>query len=71
LDFKSCRRTDEDEGGPFNCVVFATTDHGDVFCFGLAGRGSNYEVHKYDHELDSFEPYAKNFAECIKRFAGK
>ncbi len=62
----------DDEEEFFDGVAFASTDHGDELCFDFAGKskGNDYEVHKYDHESDSFEPYARNFAECIKRFAG-
>jgi len=50
--------------------MFATTDHGDAFYFDVCRKAADYEVRKHDHEIGSYEPYAKNFAECIKRFAG-
>ena len=50
--------------------MFATTDHGDAFYFNLSRKATDYEVCKHDHEIGSYEPYAKNFAECINRFAG-
>ena len=28
------------------------------------------EVRKHDHEVDSYEPYARNFAAAVQRFAG-
>jgi hypothetical protein len=66
LEFSECcERGEEDQ--VFQGVMFATTDHGDAFYFDLSRK---CEVRKHDHEVDSYEPYAKNFAECIKRFAG-
>ena len=48
-------------------ILFATTEHGDAFCFNVAGKDRDYEVHRYDHEMDDFEPFTKNFAAFIKR----
>ena len=65
LEFAECgERGEEDQ--VFQGVMFATTDHGDAFYFDLSRK---CEVRKHDHEVDCYEPYAKNFAECIKRFA--
>lgn len=30
-----------------------------------------YPVYLYEHELNYYQPYARNFAACIKRFAGQ
>jgi hypothetical protein len=49
--------------------MFGATDHGDVFYFAISAGGHDYEVRKHDHELGSYEPYTKNFAAAIKRFA--
>jgi hypothetical protein len=66
LEFAECceRGTDDEV---FQGVMFAATDHGDAFYFDPSRK---WEVRKHDHEVESYEPYAKNFAECIKRFAG-
>ena len=52
-------------------VMFGTTDHGDAFCFDVGGKGSEYPVFHYQHEMDLFEPYADSFAGAVKRFAEK
>jgi hypothetical protein len=49
--------------------MFADTDHGDCFVFDVSVKGGDYPVFWYDHESSSMEPFAENFAECIKRFA--
>ena len=36
-------------------VLFATTGHGDAFCFDLAGAGPEYPVYLYEHELSGFQ----------------
>ena len=69
LKLETCLERGDDEDEKFKGLLFAVTDHGDAFYFD-ASRGNDYEVRKHDHELESYEPYAKNFAECIKRFAG-
>ncbi len=70
LKVESCLERGDDEEDTFKGLLFAVTDHGDAFYFDLTRNSPNYEVRKHDHELDSFEPYAKSFAEAIKRFAG-
>lgn len=50
-------------------LTFATTDHGDVFCFAVQAGMKEYPVLFYKHEYDSFEPYADNFAACLRRFS--
>ena len=50
-------------------ILFAMTEHGDAFCFKAAAKDTDYEVHRYDHEMDDFEPFTKNFAAFIKRLA--
>jgi len=74
LDFDEFRKTpsekkDGDEER-IEGVVFATTDHGDAFCFDIGRKNKDYPVYKYDHEIDDFEPYAGNFAESVRRFSG-
>jgi hypothetical protein len=69
LEVETCLERGDDEENKFKGLLFAVTDHGDAFYFD-ASHGNDYEVRKYDHELGSYEPYAKNFAEAIKRFAG-
>jgi WD40 repeat protein len=70
LEYERCSEEGGDEEDDFDGVMFASTDHGDGFCFVLSKRSSDYEVRKFDHESSTYEPYAKNFAECIKRFVG-
>lgn len=75
LDFRDYRAgaledTDE-ESAAVDGVMFAATDHGDCFVFDISGKGSDYPVFYYNHELNSMEPWSKNFAECIKRFADR
>ena len=73
LDFEEFRKLPAEKGDEdrIEGVVFATTDHGDLFCFDVGRKNRDYPVFKYDHEIDTFEPYAANFAEAIKRFAGE
>ncbi len=52
-----------------NGVMFATTRHGDCFCFDVQKGKKEFPVVLYKHECDCFEPYAENFAACIRRFA--
>jgi hypothetical protein len=75
LDFSTRRRgrmedLDEDSARVYG-VLFAETDHGDCFVFDVAVKGGDYPVYWYDHESNCFEPFAENFAECIKRFSQK
>lgn len=57
------------ESKSVNGLVFATTDHGDCFCFDVQKGKKEYAVFLYKHDLSCLEPYADNFAACIKRFA--
>lgn len=73
LDFESFRAgkvtSEDDEVEPVDGVMFASTDHGDCFCFGIRKDRKEFEVFLYNHEMDAFEPYASDFAACVKRFA--
>ena len=60
--------TEHASGASVDAVMFAATDHGDAFCFELDLSKSEPEVLYYDHECDRLEPYAANFAACIRRF---
>jgi hypothetical protein len=71
LVFEDCREEGADEEETFKGIMFAVTDHGDAFYFDTTRGKPDYEVRKHNHEVGSFEPYTKNFAECIKRFAGR
>jgi hypothetical protein len=51
-------------------VVFAGTEHGDCLCFDLDKSKKEFAVYLYKHEYNRLEPYADNFAACIKRLAG-
>jgi hypothetical protein len=51
--------------------MFAITEHGDCYVFDVTAKGSDYPVYCYDHERNALEPFAPNFAECIKRFVEK
>jgi hypothetical protein len=72
LDYESYRAgalvTNDDETDSVDGVVFATTDHGDCYCFDIRKDRKEFEVFLYLHECNCFEPYAPNFAACIKRF---
>ena len=65
----SASEADEEDAG-IHAIVFATTDHGDCFCFDARRDLKEFEVLLYLHEMESFEAYASNFAACIRRFAG-
>ncbi len=75
LDFKNHRRgrmTDlSEEDMEVDGVVFAEMDCGDCFVFDVSAKGDDNPVYWYRHEESILEPYAPNFAECIKRFAQK
>ncbi len=60
---------DDEESKAVNGLTFATTDHGDCFCFDVQKDKKEFAVVLYKHEENFFEPYAENFAACIKRFA--
>ncbi len=61
---------EDEESKAVNAVIFATTGHGDCFCFDAQKGKKEFDVVLYKHEGNFFEPYAANFAACIKRFAG-
>jgi hypothetical protein len=75
LDFKNYRRGKlkylSDEDSQIDGVMFADTGHGDCFVFDVAASGDDYPVYWYNHENNSLEPFAPNFAGCIKRFVEK
>lgn len=71
LDFGSYRKgtlevTDE-ESKEIDGLMFAITDHGDCYCFDLSAPPPDYPVYLYDHELNAFEAYSRNFKEFIQR----
>jgi hypothetical protein len=71
LGLEECADNVEDEESrAVNALTFATTDHGDCFCFDVQKGRKEYSVFLYKHEYNCFEPYAENFVACIKRFAG-
>ena len=57
------------DGISVDAVMFATTGHGDAFCFALDPSQPEAEVLYYNHEYGWLEPYAANFAAGIRRFA--
>jgi hypothetical protein len=58
----------DEESAQVDGVMFATTGHGDVFCFDIATAGSDYPVYLFEHELSGFSVFAPNFVACLKRF---
>ncbi|MFO0938901.1 MAG: SMI1/KNR4 family protein [Gemmataceae bacterium] len=62
---------EDEESKAVNAVTFASTDHGDCFCFDVQKGKKEYAIVLYKHEGNFFESYAENFAACIKRFAGQ
>lgn len=75
LDFKNYRRGRvphlEGDDAKVDGVMFASTDYGDCFLFDVSAKGKDYPVFWYRHEENTLEPFAPNFAECIKRFVQK
>ena len=75
LDFNDYRRGKvpelEGDDAAVDGVAFATVDSGDVFVFDVAAPGGDWPVYFYNHEENSLEHFAANFAECIRRFAKK
>ena len=61
---------EDEESRAVNGLTFATTGHGDCFCFDVQKGQKEYAVLLFKHECNLLEPYAENFVECIKRFAG-
>jgi hypothetical protein len=74
FDTKSFRAgaldADDEETNAVDGVMFAETEHGDCFCLDVQKGKKEPRVMLYKHEYHCFEPYAENFAACIKRFAG-
>jgi hypothetical protein len=75
LDFKNYRQGRvpdlDEEQSQIDGVLFAETEHGDAFVFDVSAKGDDYPVFWHDHEQNTLEPFAPNFAECIKRFSQK
>lgn len=75
LAFKNYRRGCvpelDEEQSQIDGVMFAETEHGDAFVFDVSAKGDDYPVFWHDHEQNTLEPFAPNFAECIKRFSQK
>jgi hypothetical protein len=61
---------EDEESKAVNGLTFAKTGHGDSFCFDVQKGKKEYAVYLFKHEYRLLEPYAENFAECIKRLAG-
>jgi hypothetical protein len=60
----------DEESKAVNSLTFARTSHGDRFCFDVQQGEKEYGVFRFKHEYNFLEPYARNFAACIKRFTG-
>lgn len=58
----------DEESRAVNPLTFATTEHGDSFCFDVQKGTKEYAVFHFKHEYSLLEPYAANFVSCIKRF---
>lgn len=58
----------DDEANPARPLTFATTGHGDVFCFDVEKGKKEWSVVLYDHETATFQRFAENFAACLRRF---
>ncbi len=71
LDFDTFRNPPEegDDEAPKRAIVFGETNSGDSLCFAISNKGADPEVFYHNHETDEFEPFAKNFAECIRQLA--
>jgi hypothetical protein len=50
-------------------LLFAIAVNGDCLCFDLRGPVPDYPVLYYDHETETFVPYAGNFAAAVHRLA--
>jgi hypothetical protein len=61
---------EDEDSRAVNGLTFATTGHGDCFCFDVQKGRKEYAVFLFKHEYNLLEPYADNFAACIRRFAG-
>jgi hypothetical protein len=61
-------QVEDEDSARIDGISFATTGHGDCFCFDLGGPEPELPVYLYDHEKNCFEPYASSFESCLKRF---
>jgi hypothetical protein len=61
---------EDEESKAINALTFARSNQGDRFCFDVQEGRTEFAVVVYNHEGNFFEPYADNFAACIRRFAG-
>lgn len=59
----------DEETNSVDGVMFGSTGHGDCFCFDVRRDRKEFQVFLYKHEYNQFEPYADNFAACVRRFA--
>ena len=75
IDLTSYRRETlkigDEEGAMVDGLMFATSGHGDVFCFDLAAPGPEYPVYLFEHDLNGFNVFAPNFVACLKQFVDK
>lgn len=75
LDFNDYRRGKvpylEGDDAEIDGVMFASTDFGDCLVFDVLAKDGDYPVFWYGHEENTMEPFAPNFAGCIKRFVLK
>ncbi len=73
LDAREYRRDPPEEGEEAqpDGLLFAVAINGDAFCFDLRGAEQDYPVFHFDHETESFEPFADNFAAAIQRMTEK
>ncbi|GDY21136.1 hypothetical protein LBMAG56_24820 [Verrucomicrobiota bacterium] len=70
LDFDTFRiPSEEDDGSPRRAVIFGAANSGDSLCFDVSTDNSDPEVLYHNHETDGFEPFATNFAQCIRQLA--
>ena len=60
---------DDKSNPPVPVLTFADNGHGDCWCFDMASGLKEPPVLFYLHEVNRLEPFADNFAACIKRFA--
>jgi hypothetical protein len=71
LNAQENRRGEIDGESEVDGLMFAVAINGDCFCFDLASAGPDYSVVHFLHEINSFEPYATSFVECLRRFTGQ
>jgi hypothetical protein len=61
---------EDEDSQAVHALRFATAVNGDCFCFDVQKGKKEFSIVLYNHEGNFFEPYAENFAACLKRFAG-